>query len=120
MTSIVDRSLIPPNCTCGAVETTSHFLLYCENYRRERQLYISNLPCPPLADNLLYGNERLTLEQNSSIFIQVHKYIMYPRNAFNFPNMNMTVFSRRNIYIVTMAASSRRLHVAAAGECVGQ
>ncbi len=49
--SIVDT----PNCMCGAVETVSHFLLYCNQYQHQRQLYLDNLPCPPIVDNLLYG-----------------------------------------------------------------
>ncbi len=71
------RSIIDtPNCTCGAIETTKHFLLHCNKYQHLRQLYFGNLPCPPLVDNLLYGSERLTFEENKYIFIQVQKYLL--------------------------------------------
>ncbi len=73
--SIVDS----PNCNCGAIETVDHFLLYCNNYTHQRQLYLSNLPCPPLANNLLYGDERCTFDQNKHIFLQVHKYVLATR-----------------------------------------
>ncbi len=69
--SIIDS----PLCTCGSIETTSHYLLSCRNYHHLRQLHLSDLPCPPIANNLLYGNERLSFEQNIYIFLQVHKYI---------------------------------------------
>ncbi len=70
--SIVDS----PNCTCGAEETVSHFLLHCNNFQHQRQLYLSSLPCAPLADNLLHGCERLSFEQNKYVFLQVHKYLL--------------------------------------------
>ncbi len=70
--SIVDT----PNCMCGSAETASHFLLHCNNYHNERQLYLSNIPCPPLVDNLLYGNERLSFDQNTHVFLQVHTFLI--------------------------------------------
>lgn len=70
------RSLIDsPNCTCGSTETVSHFLLYCQKYEHQRQLYFTNLPCPPIVENLLLGNERLNYDQNKYIFLQVQKFI---------------------------------------------
>ncbi len=70
--SIVDS----PNCTCGAVESVSHFLLHCTNFDIHRQRYLANLPCPPISENLLNGNERLSFEQNKYIFLQVQQFIL--------------------------------------------
>ncbi len=70
------RSLIEsPNCTCGSTETVSHFLLHCNKYVHQRQLYLTNLPCPPIVENLLFGNERLNYDQNKYIFLQVQTFI---------------------------------------------
>ncbi len=57
------------------IETVNHYLLSCPNYQQLRQLYLDNLPCPPIADNLLYGNERLSFEDNKNVFLQVQIYI---------------------------------------------
>ncbi len=71
------RSIVEsPNCQCGSVETVNHFLLYCDIYQLHRQRYLTNLPCAPIANKLLYGDERLTFDENKHIFIQVQKFIL--------------------------------------------
>ncbi len=71
------RSIVEsPNCQCGSVETVTHFLLYCDIYQLHRQRYLTNLPCAPIAHKLLYGDERLTFDENKHIFIQVQKFIL--------------------------------------------
>ncbi len=71
------RSLIDsPNCECGATETADHFLLHCNQYTHQRQIYLSNLPCPPLPEFLLNGNVHLSFDDNKYIFTQVQKYIL--------------------------------------------
>lgn len=44
-----------PHCSCGAVETTNHFLLTCPQYRNQRQRLISTLQCPETFQNFLTG-----------------------------------------------------------------
>ena len=65
-----------PLCSCGAIETVTHFLLQCPNFTHLRQQFIFNLPCPPISNNLLYGDEKLSLDQNKLIFDSVQKYIV--------------------------------------------
>ena len=71
------RSLIEsPMCQCGALETVDHFLLRCPNYHQLRLLYFANSPCPLTTSNLLYGNDRLTMDQNKSLIVEVQKFIL--------------------------------------------
>ena len=70
------RSLIDsPLCTCGATETANHFFFHCPNYSLLRQDLLSTLPCPPILNNLLYGDEKLSPEQNKIIFTLVQRFI---------------------------------------------
>lgn len=64
-----------PLCTCGAVETISHYLLHCPNYIPQRHFYFRNLPCPITLNNLLYGDERLSPDLNIVVLQSVHAYI---------------------------------------------
>ncbi len=65
-----------PLCTCGAQETVTHFLLHCPLYQQQRNELLTNINIPPLTENLLYGNEHLTFEENKDIFLQLQKFIM--------------------------------------------
>ena len=40
-----------------------------------RGRYINDLPCVPTRENLLLGNDRLTPDANSSVFIKVQGFI---------------------------------------------
>ena len=69
------RSLIDsPLCSCGHIETVSHYLLSCTNYSAHRTNYLSNLPCVPTVANLLFGDEHLSSDLNEQVILQVHKY----------------------------------------------
>lgn len=70
--SIIENSL----CSCGEIETTSHFLLVCRNYSIIRQQYMSNLPCILTYQNLIYGNEHLSDDENAYVFIKVQEFII--------------------------------------------
>ena len=70
--SIVDS----PLCECGSVETVKHFFLGCYKYSTLRTNMLSGIPCPATIDNLLRGNDHLTLEQNNTLFLSVHQYIL--------------------------------------------
>jgi ribonuclease P/MRP protein subunit RPP40 len=70
------RSLIDsPLCSCGLAETVSHFYLSCPNYIQQRQNLLTNLPCPVTIDNLLLGNEHLSLEQNKQVILIAQQFI---------------------------------------------
>jgi len=40
-----------------------------------RDRYIDDLPCAPTLDNLLFGNDRLTPDANTSVFLNVQGFI---------------------------------------------
>ena len=63
-------------CSCGAVETTSHYLLNCEHYRNLRIRYLYMIPPPLSIQKLLCGIQEATFEENSFIFKQVQLYIL--------------------------------------------
>ena len=75
--------MLIPNalCSCGkSDETAKHFLLHCENYIVQRNIFhtrireINNdLPIDELT--LLFGNEILNDEINTQIFLQVQKFV---------------------------------------------
>ena len=67
-----------PHCTCGDIESTSHFLLYCNNYsviRQELVRAVSNIATPSLK-LLLYGDTNLTQHENETIFKHVQKFVV--------------------------------------------
>ena len=74
-----------PNCSCGEIETNEHYLLKCHRYNIYRQRYISNLrfSIRITTNVLLFGSERLSIEQNKEIFKSVQKFIIASNR---FPN----------------------------------
>ena len=70
--SIIDS----PLCSCGSVETIKHFLLECPLYNALRTELLASIPCLPTTNNLLYGHDRLTTDENILIFLSVQKYIL--------------------------------------------
>ena len=75
-----------PFCSvCESVEDTEHFLLHCRSYRLSRvdltqsvsSIFrnFATLPRKSKVRLLLYGDEKLKLEQNKMILEQVGKYI---------------------------------------------
>ena len=66
-----------PHCQCGAIETTKHYLFECQRYRqiREEMINVISRYCTPSLKCLLYGDEHLSFNCNSVIFIAVQKYI---------------------------------------------
>ena len=70
------RSLVEsPLCSCGSIETASHYLLNCNSYTQIRTLF-SDIPCPATINNLLYGNEHLSNEQNELLFESIQKFVI--------------------------------------------
>ena len=62
-------------CLCGAIETTSHYLISCDLYRNQRIRYIYLIPQPLAVPKLLFGIPEATKEENNFIFKQVQLYI---------------------------------------------
>ena len=65
-----------PLCTCGEVESTSHYLLYCRKYDQERHSLFTSLNMQPPLSVLLYGDKNCSLQYNEHLFISVQKFIM--------------------------------------------
>lgn len=65
-----------PHCTCGDIETNSHFLLYCPKYQLQRRNHLSDLPCGFTYQNLIYGSEHLNNDENNLLFLKVQQYIL--------------------------------------------
>ena len=67
-----------PNCTCGQIETTSHFLLYCNKYNdlRNETIFSINYPVIHNVKLFLFGSEALNSDQNKDIFLKVQKFII--------------------------------------------
>ena len=59
-----------PHCSCGAIENTFHFMFECDNYSEHRRIMnIKLIDFVNLSLNdLLFGDESLSIDQNTMIF----------------------------------------------------
>jgi hypothetical protein len=67
-----------PSCACGCpLEDAIHYLLECPLYTNARmQLFMSITPYTVISiENLLFGSDNLTDENNLIVFRNVQKYI---------------------------------------------
>ena len=67
-----------PSCDCGCpLEDAIHYLLECPLYKNARmQLFMSITPYTVISiENLLFGSDNLTDENNLIVFRNVQKYI---------------------------------------------
>ena len=73
------RNLVDsPNCVCGEVDPTFHFLISCKKYTdlRNELMYTINYPVTIDVKLLLKGSDTLSVDQNIDIFIKVHNFIL--------------------------------------------
>ena len=74
------RNLVDsPNCVCGSVESTLHFLLHCPRYtniRNEMLLSLANMPLIFDVNLFLFGSSDLSDDQNVQIFLQIQNFII--------------------------------------------
>ncbi len=71
------KSIVPSSaCACGSVETATHYILSCPLFAEQRQRYLSSLPCPPILNNLLYGNEHLDETENRQVCHKIQQFII--------------------------------------------
>jgi hypothetical protein len=77
---------LSPICSCGQdIESTMHFMLFCNKYANHRRLFfaqldslvpnITSLPTASLIKVLLYGSKVYHFDTNNSILTYVLKYI---------------------------------------------
>ena len=68
-----------PNCLCGEIESTYHYLFKCPKYTRQRNSLFRNvfqlLNIRLSEDLLLFGSHDLDIDSNIIVFTTVHKYI---------------------------------------------
>ncbi|MCG7868088.1 MAG: reverse transcriptase family protein [Candidatus Thiodiazotropha taylori] len=65
-----------PFCSCGQIESPTHFFLHCPNYIHQRQQYLSVLPFRLTASVLLNGIPSENVTVNDIIFKHVQLYII--------------------------------------------
>jgi hypothetical protein len=73
--NIIDR----PNCFCGEIESTHHYLFKCPKYTRQRnslfRKLLQLLNIRSSENLLLFGSPDLDIDSNTIVFMTVHKYI---------------------------------------------
>ena len=68
--NLIENSL----CSCGRVETTSHYFFKCPKYNEIRRDTIGTISCSNLKI-ILYGDSRKADEDNMQMFHKVSEYI---------------------------------------------
>jgi hypothetical protein len=68
-----------PNCLCGEIESTYHYLFKCLKYTCQQNSLFRKLfqllNIRPLENLLLFGSPDLDIDSNIIVFTTVHKYI---------------------------------------------
>jgi hypothetical protein len=68
-----------PNCLCGEIESTHHYLFTCPIYTRQQnslfRKLLQLLNIRPSENLLLFGSPDLDIDSNTILFMTVHKYI---------------------------------------------
>ena len=68
-----------PNCLCGEIESTYHYLFKCPKYTRQRNIFFRKLfqllNTRPSENLLLFGSPDLDIDSNIIVFTTVHQYI---------------------------------------------
>jgi hypothetical protein len=68
-----------PNCLCGEIESTYHYLFKCPKYTRQRNILFRKLfqllNIRPSESLLLFGSPDLDIDSNIIVFTTVHQYI---------------------------------------------
>ena len=65
-----------PYCSCGEIETTSHYLLHCQRYHNLRVNLENELNFPITYNVLLFGEADRDFEFNKKVFIAVQNFIL--------------------------------------------
>ena len=70
--NLIDNQL----CSCGSIETISHFFFSCPRYTAHRQQYLLNLPHELSVSLLLKGDQNQPCTVNNIILKHVQLYIL--------------------------------------------
>ena len=66
----------PFRCSCGGFESTYHFLFTCSNYNTQRNAHLPDDLHNYSTNDLLYGREQLSEQDNESLFLRVQEFIV--------------------------------------------
>ena len=65
-----------PLCSCGGFESTYHFLFTCSNYSTQRNAHLPDDLHNYSTNDLLYGRDQLSEQDNESLFLRVQEFIV--------------------------------------------
>ena len=65
-----------PSCSCGGFENNYHYHFTCPKYANHRNRYLPHNLQNYSTNDLLYGKENLSENDNESLFLQVQEYII--------------------------------------------
>ena len=79
------RIVTNATCQCGCrFENASHYFLSCPMFANQRRLLKSDIPNDAFNIRvLLYGNKKLSLNENKLIIAKTHQYILATRRFIN-------------------------------------
>ena len=82
-----------PECDCGLIEDTKHYLFVCHRYADLRQELFDSISeiCHPNLNVLLNGDPSLSFNQNKDIFLAVQDFIIKTKR-FNQYRRNVSKF----------------------------
>ncbi|MCG7875203.1 MAG: reverse transcriptase family protein [Candidatus Thiodiazotropha endolucinida] len=71
------KNIVPsPSCQCGHFESAAHFFFNCPNYNEVRLRYLPGDLHTYTVQDLLFGMENQTVQENESLFVQVQDFIV--------------------------------------------
>ena len=79
MSNLVSFFIDNPYCTCGQLESSTHFFLQCNKYNLQRQRYLAVIPYQLTLSLLLHGIPGESAAVNDTIFKQVQLYVTSTR-----------------------------------------
>ena len=65
-----------PSCQCGSFESAHHFLTACPRFTAERRKYLLEPLRKYSVQELLFGKDKATDQENETLFSQVQEYIV--------------------------------------------
>ena len=101
------QDCLNPICSCGQeIETTSHFLLHCLNYRCARKTFFEKINLIDsnilqqsdlsITNDLLFGSEKLKDDKNNALLTSTIEFI---QSTERFKYIYKYKYNKINIYI---------------------
>ena len=87
-----------PNCLCGEIESTYHYLFKCPKYTRQRNILFRKLfqllNIRPSENLLLFGSPNHNIDSNIIVFTTVHQYISQSKRFSSNSDTSCDLISR--------------------------